>query len=122
MRVREAAALAGLNPSTIYSWVREGKIDSHEISNVIHVDLEQVKGAKQRYRKNKEIPVHPQGLMSLGDAAAQTGITIRTLQRWAKAGRIKAELYHGTRWYIDVEEAKHLKATLKRGPKPGRGH
>ena len=121
MRVREAAALAGLDPSTIYSWAREGKIASHKVGDVIHVDLDQVKGAKQRYRKNKEIPVHPQGLVCLGDAAAQTGITKRTLQRWAKAGCIKAELYRGTRWYVDVEEAKHLKATLKPGPKPSQG-
>ncbi|MCP4544269.1 MAG: helix-turn-helix domain-containing protein [Chloroflexi bacterium] len=117
MRVVRAAALANLDPSTIYKWVREGRIDSYRVGRVIHVDLDQVQKAQQRHRASKDIPLPPQNLVPLGDAAAQTGIPKTTLHRWCNEKRITAEKY-GSRWYVNLEDIRQVRTTLKRGPQP----
>lgn len=72
---------------------------------------------KRRAQRTKLNQVPPPGFVSCSIAAAVTGASPRTLRRWATEGRIAARKI-GKLWYIDLENARQVAATLKPGPKP----
>jgi excisionase family DNA binding protein len=119
IRVREAAARAGLTRSTIYRWIRNEQISAVKHDGLLYVSLEDVKETQQRNRAAPTAPeAPPQGLVTIHQAAAETGVTKRTLQDWAKDGKIKAQKSGPKIWYVDLSDAREMARTSKPGTKP----
>lgn len=51
------------------------------------------------------------GLYSASEAARALGISLDTLRRWDKAGRIRTERDHGNRRVVPAEEIERLRGT-----------
>lgn len=111
-KVGEAAALAQVSPSSIYRWIRQGKIDVIR-DGLVYVYLDQVTAQRKRTsRRTSTIPsTPPTGLITIKQAAAQTGISTRTIQGWAKAGTITAIRYRQKLWYVSLDDCLDMRST-----------
>jgi excisionase family DNA binding protein len=74
---------------------------------------------------NYSIPIEATKGMSTSEAAKTLGVTKRTLLQWIYNGLLKEPKHAnvaGVTWRIwredDIERAKKVKASMKRGPKP----
>ena len=116
-RVREAAAIMQTSPSTIYRWIRDEAVRYTTRNNLLYVCIEEIHTHRQTNKRGTStIPTPPPaGLHSTRDAAAATGVGLRTIQQWAQSGRIRAQR-HGTKlWYVDLEDVERLAETMKPG-------
>ncbi len=117
-RVREVAALISVYPSTIYYWIRHGKLKAHEYGHVVYVDTESARSQRKHIKSGKKIipDLPPPSMVSIAHASADTGVPTGTIQHWAAKGLITAQR-HGTKlWYVDLDECLKLADTMKPGP------
>jgi predicted site-specific integrase-resolvase len=119
-RVSEVAALTSTSPSTIYSWVRQGRVKAKHHRDLLYVSVAEVRHHRKQRRKGSVTipPLPPAGLHTVRYVSAATGISKTTLQRWARAGLIEARRHGARIWYISLKDARELSQTLKPGPKP----
>lgn len=66
-----------------------------------------------------ELSQESRQLLPIGDAAAELGVTPRTLQRWEEAGLIRPERTLGGHRRYPVEEIERVKAASKSRPWQG---
>lgn len=117
-RISEVSALTGISASTIYRWIRAELLDTHRDGRLLHVSVEAVRELQQRDKPAKTPEPPPDGMVTVRRAAADTGIAVRTIQTWAKEEQIQAQRHGPRLWYVDLDDCRHLAATLKPGPKP----
>jgi len=100
-RVKEAAALTGNNPKTIYKWVKAARVRSQHNGRTILVHLDDIRNARQRDRLSQRVPdLPPAGLITINQAAARSGISRSTIRYRAMHGLIHSQRY-GALWYVD---------------------
>lgn len=69
-------------------------------------------------RKAQATTAPPAHLITIRRAHQETGVTVRTIQNWASAGRITAQRDGPKLWLVSVEDVLRVAATLKPGKQP----
>ena len=117
-RVGEAAAKTQTTPSTIYKWIRKGRITAVPHNGLLYVRLEDVQQARRTKKRGNIIrPVPPEGMVTTRYAANVTGAHQTSIQTWARMGKVRATR-HGEKqclWYVNLDDARRMARESKPG-------
>ena len=117
-RVTEAAATTRITPSTVYKWIRKGKITAIPHNGLLYVRLEDVKEARRTRKRGSSYPTPPpEGMVTTRSASNETGAGQVSIQEWARAGKIRAERYGEKQWlwYVNLEDVERMARESKPG-------
>jgi len=117
-RVPEAAATAQVTPSTVYKYIRAGRITAILHDGVLYVHLQDVQDARRTKKRGDTYPTPPpKGMVTTRYAANQTGAGQVSIQEWARAGKIRGAKYGKKlwRWYVDLNDVRRMARESKPG-------
>ena len=118
LRIAEAAAIARVTPSTVYKYIRTGKITASPHNGILHVRPKDVQDARQTKKRGSAYPEPPpEGMVTTHHAANLTGANQVSIQEWARAGKIRAQR-HGPKkwlWYVNLEDVQRMARESKPG-------
>jgi len=112
--VREAAALTGNSPKTIYGWIKRGRLQARHDGALILVNVENITGARERDRISQRVPpTPPAGYITTRQAAEQFHVNRHTIQYQARTGAIRA-IRCGV-WYVHPDDIDSHKKDARDG-------
>ena len=106
--IEETADLMEVNRSTVYRWLRAGRLPGEDIGGVVLIPRWAVEIIKEE-RDAKRSHMISGSFYTIGEAAAQLGRHRNTIARWGKEGRLPITRLGNTA-LIRKEDVDRLKA------------